>query len=322
MRKPNLSVCLLSYNTRDITLDCLRSISKYAPNNIEVLILDNASSDKSDEEITKFIKGKSQFKFFRGDKNLGFGGGNNFLVSKSKSDFVLFLNSDTVMIEDCFTPCIELLNENPDLIGVSCRLLNSDRSIQTTGGFFPNFWRLMMWQLFIDDLPIVSRLVSSIHPHQLEFNFVTKFLNGFGLYTEKGKQRKEPIHFQDWLTGAFLMVRKDLFQKVGGFDTKLFMYAEDLELCYRLKKLKGDIAVISSTSIIHLGGSSSGSTMAISNEVKGILHFFKIHTSQVEFFLAKILFLFGSLLRYLIFGIIRNNAQARHAYLTAIRNLA
>lgn len=322
MRKPKLSVCLLSFNTREVTLDCLKSISKHSPGNIEVLVLDNASSDKSYDEIAKLVKGNSLFRIFRGDKNLGFGGGNNFLVSKAKSDLVLFLNSDTIMIEDCFSPCIELLDENPDLIGVSCQLINHDQSVQTTGGYFPNLWRLIMWQLFIDDLPIISQTVKSIHPHQQGFSFLTKFFSGFGLYTEKGENKMSSIFFRDWLTGAFLMVRKELFQKVGGFDTKLFMYAEDLELCYRLKKLKGDIAVIPSTSIIHLGGTSSGSTMAISNEVKGIMYFFETHTSRLEVVLAKIIFFIGSLLRYLIFGIIRNNAQARHAYLTAIRNLA
>lgn len=322
MSKPNLSVILLSYNTKEVTLDCLRSIVRFAPKNIEVLILDNASTDGSYDEIKKYTQGKPLFKLFRSNKNLGFGGGNNLLVSKAKSDTVLFLNSDTVMIENCLTPCLNLLDEDPDLVGVSCNLLNKDRSVQYTGGFFPNIYRLILWQFFIDDLPFVSSMVNSIHPHQSGFNFVSKFVKGFDLYSEQGKMHDSNIRLQDWLTGAFLMVRKDSFLKVNGFDDKLFMYAEDLELCYKLKKAKKSFAVLPSVSIIHLGGQSSGSVMAISSEVKGILHFFKIHTSNFKYQLAKIIFLIGSLLRYLIFGIIKNNANARQAYLTSISYLA
>lgn len=322
MSKPNLSVILLSYNTKEVTLDCLRSIVRFAPKNIEILILDNASTDGSYDEIKKYTQGISLFKLFRSNKNLGFGSGNNLLVSKAKSDTVLFLNSDTIMIENCFTPCLDLLDEDPDLVGVSCNLLNKDKSVQYTGGFFPNICRLLLWQFFIDDLPFVSSMVNSVHPHQSGFNFVSKFIKGFGLYSERGKLQDSSIRLQDWLTGAFLMVRKDSFLKVGGFDDKLFMYAEDLELCYKLKKPKKSFAVLPSSSIIHLGGQSSGSIMAISSEVKGILHFFKIHTSSFKYQLAKIIFLIGSLLRYLIFGIIKNNANARQAYLTSISYLA
>lgn len=126
----------------------------------------------------------------------------------------------------------------------------------------------------------------------------------------------------DWITGAFMAIPKDIFDKSKGFDEKIFMYAEELELCYRIQKLNKKIIYDPAKSIIHYGGASSGSINALVWEVKGIIYFFKKHKPTWQLPLIKLAFLKGSILRLIMFGLILGNKTKRQAYSQIIKSLA
>lgn len=312
MSKLDLSIIVLNYNTKITTINCLKSLVPFLGSNIECLVLDNGSSDGFYNDAKKLFAKTKNLSFFRSTKNLGFGGGNNLAVQKSKGKYLLFLNSDTIIQENIFVQTLDHLKSHPDTIAVSCSLRNPDGTLQINGGYFPTVPRVFFWQTFMDDLPIISSMIKSIHPHGENFNFVSKFLKGFSLYSDKPSLAVS-LQERDWLTGAYLMISKPDFLKAGGFDPGIFMYAEEMELCFRLKKSGRKLMVLGDLFIIHLGGVSSGSTLAISGEVKGMIHFFNKHYPS-SLGIIKMTFFIGSLLRLLIFGIIKNNAKARDAY--------
>lgn len=287
-----LSVIIVSFNTKEITLNCLNSLYQYVKKTtFEVIVVDNASHDGSAKALKEFAKEKTNFKLLESKENLGFGGGNNLAALQAKGKYLLFLNSDTLLFEDCISPMIEELKKDNKLGVISCRLLNGDRSLQPNGGFFPTPSRIAAWQLFIDDLPLVGNFIHSVHPKPF---------------------KKEHVYL-DWVTGAFLMCPRDLFLKINGFDTKIFMYAEELELCYRIRKIGYKVLFDQCYSIIHLGRVSSGNTLALVSEVKGLLYFYTKHQPG-NIGLIKKYFYVGALLRYLLFGIIKNNGEARKIY--------
>ncbi|HSV95027.1 MAG TPA: hypothetical protein VLH94_03600, partial [Spirochaetia bacterium] len=117
---------------------------------------------------------------------------------------------------------------------------------------------------------------------------------------------------------AFMIIPKKIFDKVGGFDEKIFMYTEEMELCFRLSKLGFKTTYQISPAIIHLGGASGGSVFALTSEVKNMIYFWKKHMPLWQLPLIKLFFLSGSLLRLLIFGIIKGDEKARRAYTQAL----
>lgn len=299
MTKPvDLSIIIVSFNTKDVTLACLNSLYQFTSGfDLEVIVVDNASTDNSAEMLSKFESRHPNFKLIRSTTNIGFGPANNLGAKEATGNYLLFLNSDTLFVENNLPHCLEAVKKDKNIGVYSCNLTNRDGSHQPSGGYFPNLFRLFAWQFFIDDIPPFSSLIKSIHPHA---------------------SRKQP----DWVTGAFMLIKAKIFWEAGGFDEKIFMYTEELELCYRIKKLGKTVVHDSRTSIIHLGGASGGSYLAITAEVAGMLYFWQKHLPCWQLPVVKLIFFVGSLLRYVIFGIIKANAIARQAYGQSLRLLA
>jgi hypothetical protein len=292
--KFDLSIVIVNFNTKAITLACLQSLYQYTVGiDFEVIVVDNASTDDSVAELNKFGAKHHTFKLILSPENRGFGVGNNLGAKEAVGKYLLFLNSDTLFVENNLSYCLGQMRKYEDTGVYSCNLTNKDGSRQPSGGFFPNLKNLFAWQLFLDDLPLIAKLFLSIHPHSSQSS-------------------------SDWVTGAFMIIPAKLFQEVGGFDEKIFMYVEELELCYRIKKLGKKVVLDSHTSLIHLGGASGGSHLAITSEIKGMLYFWQKHKPKWQLFLVKFIFWVGSLLRYLIFGIIMANATHRKSYRQAL----
>ena len=294
----DLSIITISYNTRQIMLDCLESIIKHTKEiKYEVIVVSTGSNDGSLEAIKDFSNKHSQVILVDAKENIGFGRGNNLGAAKARGEYLLFLNSDTLLFDNSLKKALEIIKKNSQVGAYSCRLLNADRSFQPSGGHFPTFGNLIAWQLFIDDLPFIGELIPSFHPKQSQYDNNQKM---------------------DWVTGAFMMVKKSVFDTVGGFDKTIFMYTEEMELCYRLAKIGHPTFYTNSPSIIHLGGASGGSYLALTEEIKNMIYFWKKHLPDWQLPFVKFFFWIGSLLRLLIFGIIKGDAKARRAYYDAL----
>lgn len=294
--KPILSIIIISYNTADITIDCLNSIIKdkglqQIP--FEIIIIDNNSHDNSLEKIAKFknsLKLKNcQFKIIKNNFNGGFGKANNQGLKIARGNYVLFLNSDTIILHSAISQALDWLCSHPEASSCTAQLLNRDKTIQASGGFFPNLANVITWSLSLDDLPLVNKIIKPLHPHTPCFYTKDKFF-----LTD---------HQQDWVTGAFSLNRKPLLDKVGGFDETYFMYGEEVELAYRISQStpNNQVWYLVGPQIIHLGGASATSRLdPILNEYHGILSFFKKHRPVWQYPIAKFMLKINALTRSLI----------------------
>ena len=302
MTKPDLSIIIVSYNTKEIITTCINSvIDNTKGTNYEIIVVDNGSKDGSLERLRKLEKKHPQIKLITSKTNLGFGKANNLGAKKAKGKYLLLLNSDTIIIGNAIPEALKTLRKMPNVGVYSCRLMNEDKSVQPSGGYFPNLGNVFAWQFFIDDLPLIGRLIPSFHPKKSSYN---------------GNKQ------MDWITGAFMLFPKKVFDKVGGFDENIFMYTEEMELCYRIKKLGYIISYFYFPAIIHLGGASSGSVLALTSEIKYLIYFWEKHNPAWQLPIIKSFLYIGSLLRLLIFGIIKRDEKARRAYTQALGLIA
>lgn len=294
--KPLLSIIIISYNTADITIDCLNSIIKDKGLHeipFEIIIIDNNSHDDSLEKIAKFKNSlkivNCKLKIIANDFNGGFGKANNQGIKIAQGNYVLLLNSDTIILHSAISQSLDWLCSHPEASSCTAQLLNRDKTIQASGGFFPNLANVITWSLSLDDLPFVNKIIKPLHPHTPHFYTKDKFY-----LTD---------HQQDWVTGAFSLNRKPLLDKVGGFDESYFMYGEEVELAYRISKAtpSNQVWYLIGPQIIHLGGASATSRLdPILNEYRGILSFFKKHRPLWQYHIAKFMLKINALTRAII----------------------
>lgn len=282
MSKVDVSIIIVSFNTRDLLLDCIHSVIKFTKNvSYELIVIDNDSKDGSVAALKKEFKTLKNLKVISNTSNLGFAEANNQGFKVAEGEYLLLLNSDTYFIENVLSKTFRVF-EDPKVGIASCQLLNKDRTIQPSGGYFPTPLRLLWWLFFIDDLPVLSSLLSSFHPKSTFF---------------------KKSHPQDWVTGAFFLIRKQCFDEVGEFSTDYFMYTEEMDYCYRAKKLGWGVWFEAQTAIIHLGQASGSSEYALTQEMRNVRLFIrKYHSSQyrVSYYLVKA----GVLFRSVVFGIL------------------
>lgn len=285
-----LSIIIVSFNTRKLLRDCLRSIYKYTDNlKFEVIVVDNNSLDGSADLVAQRFP---QVKLIRSAENLGFGKANNLGAQKARGKFLLFLNSDTLIHDNAFKHALTQAETISELGAFTCRLLYEDGSIQPTGGYFPTLSRFFLWQLGLDDLPLLKNLIKPVHP---------------------GPKFYEHSFEPDWITGAFMLIPKKVFMDAKGFDPNIFMYGEDLELCYRLKQKQKKVIYSDFPSLTHLQSKSSSSQYALVNETKGISYFYQKHFPLLSSWVHPG-FKLGALLRLVFFGIIMGNDNKKKAY--------
>lgn len=301
-----LSVIIVSFNTKDILKNCLESVYKFAKNiEFEVIVVDNLSTDGSREMLKSFSKKYKNFDLIENKKNEGFAVANNLGIKKSRGRYVLLLNSDTLLIENSFYKIRSFMESHPKCGISTVRLLNKDKSEQATGGSFPTILRIFLWATFLDDLPFIDRLVSSYHPHTSNF------------YTNNNYYGN--AHKQDWVTGAVFMIRKEVIEQVNGFDPDFYMYVEELEFCYRAKKQGWEIWYTPDTEIIHLGGASSPNRInAVLGEFKGLRLFYAKHFSYWKQFILTVLLKKAAILRIIVFGLIKGDKNSLLAYSKAL----
>ncbi len=286
----DLSIIIVNFgNTKNYTKKCLDSLEKAVKKiNTEIIVVDNISRDGTLQMIKKDYP---EVIYIRKEKAYGFGANNNFGIKVAIGRYVLFLNNDTEIIDkNIFSEMIEWMDKNPQVAVSSSGLLNSDKkTIQASGGAFPNLFRVIAWMTFLNN---------SYH-HNL--NYYNK------------------AHSQDWVTGAFYMVRKEVLDKVRYFDEDYDAYVEEVDLSYRIKKLGYEISYLPNWKIVHYGGISYGSEKALIYEMKNLKLFYKKHYPKWQLPILNIIIKFGCLLRIIIFGLI--NPKLSKIYAKAINNI-
>ncbi len=305
MNKIDLSIIIVSYNTRKLTVACLKSILQYTKQiSYEVIVVDNNSTDDSVKYLNKFNDNKIHI--IENASNVGFGKANNKGIKASKGRYILFLNSDTLLKENVLEPMLNWMDMNPN-IGIStCRLLNSDLSLQGTGGYFPTLVRVFSW-MTIQDVPLVDSVIKPFHPMKEK-----SFTKGTSFYKN--------IRQLDWVTGAFMLVRSEVISSIKGFDEDYFMYTEEVDFCYRAKKEGWTVYYNPTWSIIHYGGASGTVTESIRHEFHGVKLFYKKHYSKLSYVLLRLILVIGSLGRIIVFGI-KDGRKSAQIYMDVVKTI-
>lgn len=276
-----LSIIILTYNTKDLTLNCIRSIvdnyrKELKDGLLEVIVVDNASTDKTVQAIQNLEFRDQNFKLIQNKENYGFSRGNNIAFENAKGKYVLFLNSDTQIKDKGLLDMVSFLDKNSQVGILGGKLMNADGSAQSSSGKFYNLFNLFLMLIGGERLGLVRLSPSKIMK-------------------------------VDWASGACMMVRPDVFKKIKGFDENLFMYMDDVELCFRAKMSGYETYFYPDSNIIHNERGSSNKTFAILNIYKGILYFYKKHKLPWEYYLVKLLLNAKAITAFVIGTIIGDN---------------
>lgn len=227
MKKPELSVIILNYNTKELLEDCLNSVKKYMHEvPMEVIVSDNASTDGSPDMIKKKFK---WVKLIEGE-NEGFSKGNNRARSYVKGDMVLFLNPDTVVHEHVFDWNVRYLKEHKDVGAVTCKLVLPDGTM---------------------DKDIRRRFPTP----SMSFN---RLILGRTKEYYYEYMPESATHEVDAIQGAFFLTWKSILDKVGWFDPDYFFDGEDVDLCYQIHNQGYKLIYYPDTYVTHLKGVTKG----------------------------------------------------------------
>lgn len=286
-----LSIIIISYKTKNLLRNCLKSIFESKIDfPIEVIVVDNNSNDGSVEMVRKEF---SSVRLIINKENLGYGKANNQGMKIAKGEYILLLNSDTEIINKAVSKMVKWLEETREVGVVGCRLLYKDGRTQQSAGYLPRLSKIFFWQTFLDDLPILKNLIK---PYQVsDINFYEK------------------EHEVGWITGAFFLLRKEIFEKTGGFDENIFMYTEEVEWCLRIKKLGRKIFFTPFTFIYHLKSASPRdiSENGIISEYRNLIYLFKKHKPRWEMIFLPLILRLGAFLRILRFSIIGDSKKVK-----------
>ena len=237
----DLSIIIVNYRTYDLTKQTIESvISKNHPFEFEIYVVDNNSQDGSLEKLQNDFYNEIKnelIKFIPSQENKGFAYANNLALKQISSKYVLLLNSDTIIVDNCLEKCLEYLENHSEVGALGCKVVLPDGTLdKACRRSFPNvsvsFYRMIG--------------LSRIFPNSPRFGkYNLCYLDDDGVY---------PI---DCLVGAFMMVNSEAIKEIGLLDETFFMYGEDIDWCYRIKEAGWQIIYYGAAEIIHYKGSSS-----------------------------------------------------------------
>ena len=229
-----LSIIIVNWKSREYLRKCVASVlAQTSGIEFEIIVIDSASFDGAGEMLAKEFP---KVRFIQSQENLGFSKANNRAFEDSTGDVVLFLNPDTELVGNAINTLFDTMKSLPDAGAVGCKLLNTDGSIQTS---------------CVQAYPTILNQVLSADA----FRRLTPNSSLWGMRAifdaSPGPQIVEMI------SGACLMMRRDVFKKTGQFSTEYFMYAEDVDLCFKAQEAGCRNYFCGEAVVIHHGGGSS-----------------------------------------------------------------
>jgi GT2 family glycosyltransferase len=255
-----LSVIILNYNVRYFLELCLLSVERALQNiDSEIIVVDNNSQDDSCEMI------KSRFtnvKLIQNNQNVGFPKGNNIGVAQAKGDYVCILNPDTVVAEDTFEKVLAFAKKQNNLGIIGVKLIDG------TGNFLPESKRGVPtpWVAFTKIMGLYKLFPKS--------PFFNKY---YAQHLNENQTGKVEI-----LVGAFMILKKELYEEVGGFDEDCFMYSDDIDLSYRMLQKGKANYYFHETTVIHYKGESTIKDGAYMKRFQEAMEFFYRKHFQVS----------------------------------------
>ncbi len=254
MEAPVITAVIVSYNTRDMTLECLRTLAEVArPLSLEAWVVDNASTDDSVEAIER--AGLPNVHLVANLENLGFGAANNQAMWRARGEFILLLNSDAFLDVGALEILLEYLRSHPQVGSVGPRLRYADGTPQVSCYRFPT--PLRAW---IENLGLARFF--AWHPQ----------------WEDLAKWNHGTAREVDFVIGACLLVRRKVWEEIGGFDEGFFLYSEETDWQRRMHGAGWQIAFTPDATAMHLAGGSGAK-----DKVRINRHFF----ASLDYYVRK-----------------------------------
>jgi GT2 family glycosyltransferase len=250
-----LSVVIVSWNTRELTLEALASFLPARDPQLEVIVVDNASSDGSADAIEASFP---EVHVIRNDRNTGFAGGVNLGLRAARHRLILLLNPDTRVIGDVLARLVEYADAHPEAGILGPRILDENGALQASKFRFPS---------------LLNQLLAATYLYQLFPR--SRFFNR----ERMGGSTRHEAERVDAVSGCAFLVRRELLDRVGMLDEAFFMYSEEVDLCYRAAQAGFEVHYAPVGEIVHLGGASSRLTSLRSflDYRRSLLRFFWKH---------------------------------------------
>lgn len=249
MRTPahDIAIILINYNSSEFTIKCVESVLKKTSTllSYQIIIVDNASKTGDFETLKSAVltNNNEKISLHRSRFNTGFGGGNMHGIQFADARYYLFLNNDTLMIGDPIKECYDFMEQKDDASSCGPQIENEHGERQLSFDHFTCFAREVFGKRFIEMV--------------------------YGKPNRR-KQYYDPLSV-DYVNGSFMLFKAEDFNAVGGFDTNIFLYFEENDICYRLKKKGRNTYFIPSSTYMHYQGQSVNKTkipIAIKTELK------------------------------------------------------
>jgi len=298
------AVIIVSWHTRDLLADCLRSVLENPPPGaLEIWVVDNGSTDGTQAMLAADFP---MVRLIQNRENVGFASANNQAIEQSAGEHILLLNPDTVVHPGALATLTQFLHDTPSAGAVGPLTLNPDGTLQMSAYPAPTLFR-ELWRLLHLDA-----------------------LKPMGEYRQSAWARTEPRPV-DNLLGACILLRRVALAQVGVFDEQYFMYSEEIDLCFRLRRAGWQLFWLPTASIVHFGGQSThqvAETMFL-HLYRGKILYFKKHHGAVTGFLYKLILLLTAVARLAMTPLIfitdrrrrRNRQQLARRYWQLLKSL-
>lgn len=273
----DLSFIIVNWNTKDFLSRCLESIKPETKKiSCEIIVVDNFSSDGSPEMMEKKFP---EVTLIKNRKNEGYGRANNQGLAKARGKYILFLNSDVSVNENCLDRMFDLMEKNPEVGASSCKLTFPDGSLQPSCRRFPSF------QVFFSMM--------------IGLRYFFPKLKIFREYLMLDWDHSD-MREVDQIMGSFMFIRRDVLDQVGSFDERYWMYFEEVDLCLRIKRSGWKIVHYPYATAVHFLSKSSeqwGKMKRREEFERSLLKYFKKNGKSYEYCILFVL----SKLKYLLF---------------------
>jgi len=283
---PDISVIIVSYNTRELLLTCLKSVfASRGAGEFEVIVVDNASTDGSRDAVRKNYPA---VKIIENPGNVGCSGGNNVGFKAASGKYMLLLNSDAELRPDGMKLLGEFMDSHPGAGAAGPRLVYSDGTTQPSVDSKPNLFTEFLHLFRVNKLLPGEAVRRAAAPILSKAGGKT-----VGTYFRTYSGDLEPAEV-DCVSGACMIVRADIVRETGGFDPEFFMYMEDMDWCVRIKEAGAGVYYVPEVEVVHHVGRSGTVDEATADKTfieryRSRLLFFKKHRGRGALFMERVM---------------------------------
>ncbi|MCZ7552278.1 MAG: hypothetical protein B6D39_03200 [Anaerolineae bacterium UTCFX2] len=275
--KPRLSVCIVTYEAKDVLRECLRSLYASTHISFEAIVVDNGSKD----DVSGMLQQEfPQVHFICNPTNLGYTVPMNQALRQARGVYLLQLNPDTIILPQALDQLVQYMDSHPEVGICGPKVLNRDRTVQKScRRGEPTPWAVVTYFLGLSELFPKSRLFG-----QYQMNYIND----------------GQVHSVAGVSGSCMLMRRELIDQIGYLDEKFFAYQEDADFCYRARTAGWDVVYYPESQIIHyggLGGSRVEPYRSIIAWHKSYFHYYRKHLAKRYFFLFNWLYYLAMLLK-------------------------